>query len=235
VVDSVQLEKADSLGETGEMNSVRRPFWAIAGVALLGTAGVAGVVIVASPGGEEEVAPAAQATATTGSTFTPVPSSAPSPTQSTTTVPTVTPALTKGSLPGGYEFSYPSSWSQVILSDSPYLAKFFLTEPPKSAGEEPAELIVYAYPNPENLALEQFYDGQQRPNLFKDAIGGYAPLTVGEASGYRFDNVIGFDNYTVIALSAGDFVYEFSDAQRHQADGLFSQIADSFGPVDGER
>jgi hypothetical protein len=107
-----------------------------------------------------------------------------------------------------------------------YLVKFSLKANPSVS--DPAELVVFVYQNPQNLSLEEFYDGQQHPDLFKDAVGGYKPFTAGGATGYWFDTVLGLENYTVVALSTNSLVYEISDAQRHQDDGLFLQIVNSF-------
>jgi hypothetical protein len=109
------------------MNSVRRPFWAIAGVALLGTAGVAGAVIVASPGGEEEVAPAVQATATASPVVSEGPSASASPAPSPTPKATQGEALTYIDPTYGYSFDYPATW---------YLS------PPKDNG---GQLSLYSY------------------------------------------------------------------------------------------
>ena len=117
----------------------------------------------------------------------------PSPTPATSSVatptpepPTAPPTATFGEdeaiLPGGYEFSYPSSWNQVVLSEDPYVAKFFLTASPRLNTEEPAELAVFMYDNPERVALEEFFNGDKRPNLFEDAAGGYKPFSAGGGS-----------------------------------------------------
>ena len=84
-----------------------KPLWAIAGVALLGTAGIAGAIVVASPGGEEEVVregettPAASATTPAGSsTPSPEPSPEPIPAEWQTYVDPVY----------DYSFKYPANW-----------------------------------------------------------------------------------------------------------------------------
>ncbi len=95
-----------------------RPTWAgVAGVALLGTVGVVGAVIVASPGGDEEVV---QQVATASASAAPTSSAAPSPTQST--IPTATASADPTASPvsedwatysdpqGLYSFQYPSAW-----------------------------------------------------------------------------------------------------------------------------
>jgi hypothetical protein len=147
---------------------------------------------------------------------------------------TAAPGQTKVSLPGGYEFSHPSTWNEVVISDSgPYFAKFFLSASPRLDQEEIDELAVLVYENPQQVALEQFFNGEERPNFFEDALGGYRPFSSGGATGYWFDNVIGFTNATVVVLTADGLVYEFSDPQKHQSDGVFLEIVNSFKRVEG--
>jgi hypothetical protein len=141
---------------------VVRPLWVLPGIALLGTAAITGVVLVASSGGEEEVVqqvvtatPSPEASETATSTASPVPRSGES----------------RASLPGGYEFSYP----------------------------------------------------------FSDAVGGYKPFSAAGATGYWFDDVLGFSRSTDVALSSDGFVYQFIDPdQEHQDDGVFLQTVLSF-------
>jgi hypothetical protein len=119
------------------------------------------------------------------------------------------------------------------VSEDPHVAKFFLTPPEESGSEAPADLEVTVYENPQGLSLEQFFDGEEWPNLFNDAVGGYEPFSAGGASGYWFDDVLGLVNYTVVALSSDGYVYQFADAQKHQADGVFVNIVQSLVSDDG--
>jgi hypothetical protein len=156
------------------------------------------------------------------------------PTPESPTTPTPTFGEGEATLPGGYAFSYPDSWNLVVLSGSPYVANFFLTASPSLDTEEPAELAVFVYENPDRVALEQFFNGEERPNLFKDAAGGYRPFSAGGATGYWFDDVLGFSKSTVVTLASEGTVYEFGDPdQKHQTDGLFSQIILSFKRIEG--
>lgn len=185
-------------------------------------------LVLACGDAEEELAPdTPSATSHTSPTATPQPEPA-------TTSPTDARGQRKASLPGGYAFSYPASWNQVLVSENPYIAKFFLTSTAKSGEEGFAELEVRVYENPENVALEEFYNVQERPNLFKDAVGGYRPFSGAEVTGYWFDDVLGLTTSTVVTLASEGIVYEFGDPdQKHQTDGLFSQIVLSFKPVEG--
>ena len=152
-----------------------KPLLAVAGIALLGITGAAAAVITTS-GGEEEVALQTRDTATPDASAR------------------ATPGESKARLPGGYEFLYPVSWNKVLvsdISDNPYIAKFVLTATPKVATEYLAEFEVVVYENPQQVSLEGFFNGEERPNLFKDAAGGYKPFSAGGATGYWFDNVLG--------------------------------------------
>jgi hypothetical protein len=56
-----------------------KPLWGLAGIALLGSAGIGGAVIVASSGGEEEVTVQATTTATANGSASPVVTEGPTP------------------------------------------------------------------------------------------------------------------------------------------------------------
>jgi len=76
---------------------VFKPLWAIAGVALLGIAGIAGTIVVASPGGEEELVQQVEtATPTPGASpsTSASPTFSPSPTPSAAGTPTPSPSVT---------------------------------------------------------------------------------------------------------------------------------------------
>lgn len=175
---------------------------------------------------EEAFAPDTPSTtpeASSKATSTPEPPTAP---------PTAT--LSEAILPGGYQFSYPNSWNLAVLSDSPYIAQFFLTTTAKSGEEGFAEFEVWVYENPQNLSLEEFYNGQERPNLFKDAVGGYRSFSAAGVTGYWFDDVLGLTKSTVVTIPSEGVIYEFGDPdQKHQTDGIFSQIVLSFKRVQG--
>jgi hypothetical protein len=181
-----------------------------------------GVILACGDDADEELAP---------DTPSPTPEASPktTPTPEPTTPPPATFSQDEAIVPGGYVFSYPDSWNLVVLSDNPYVAKFFLTPSPRLDTEEPSELAVFVYENPEQVALEEFFNGVERPNFFEDAVGGYRPFSAGGATGYWFDNVIGFAKSTVVALASDGIVYEFGDPdQKHQADGIFLEIVLSF-------
>jgi hypothetical protein len=193
---------------------VVKPLWAPVATALLGTAAVTGAAIVGSCGGEDKAAQRAE-----------------------TAAPTATLGEQTANLPRGYEFSYPAAWTQVVVSDgNPYIAKFFLSSERPST-ETPVEgefgdLEVFVYENPEQVPLEEFFNGREHPNLFTDAAGGYRPFSAGQATGYWFDNVLGLTNSTVVAFSSDGLVYEFSDVQKHQSDGVFQEIVSSLKRVE---
>jgi hypothetical protein len=94
---------------------VIKPVWILA---LLGTAGVAGTIVVVSPSGEEEVVQQVETSrpAASGSPI-PTPSSSPAPPSST---------LTYTDPTYGYSFAYPASWE---LSTQP----------------DPGSVILYSY------------------------------------------------------------------------------------------
>ena len=111
-----------------------KPLWALAGVALLGTAGVAGALVVASTGGEQEVVQQVETPTVTGeASATPESSRSPSPGPS---IPTTddSPALTPAPAPEGFvTYTHPGSVAAPAHSFA-YPADWFLTgggEPPE--------------------------------------------------------------------------------------------------------
>jgi hypothetical protein len=126
---------------------VIKPLWAVTGVAVLGAAGVAGGVIVASPGGEEEAVQQVQTSSPTTS-VTPGVSPTPSPTAVATAPPTTTPPTTSPTEPaippdwpnypdpgGVFTVRYPSTWFQVE-------AQFFSSDPRAwPANSQPPDMI----------------------------------------------------------------------------------------------
>ena len=86
-----------------------KPLWALVGIALLGTAGVAGAIVVASTGGEEEVVQQVQ-------TGTPTAIVTGTPTATTPTPVVTLPSPKLGATLNytdptfGYSFDYPSTW-----------------------------------------------------------------------------------------------------------------------------
>ncbi len=118
---------------------MNKPFWALAGVALLGTIGISGVVIVASSGGEEEAVQqveTATATASQAASGTPVPS--PSRASSSTPVSTPGETLTYNDSTYGYSFDYPRTWHLTPPKDTSavlYLYSYDVASvPPEEAG-----------------------------------------------------------------------------------------------------
>ena len=106
--------------QANEVRRLNKPLLALAGIALLGTAGVTGA-IVASSGGEQEVQQISTTTASPSTSASPEPSLTPSP-NSPTPSPSVTPASTPdaegfalytyqatAAVPS-FSFAYPGNW-----------------------------------------------------------------------------------------------------------------------------
>lgn len=143
-----------------------KPLWAVAGVALLGTAGVAGAVIVASSGGEEEVVQQAQ---TATATVSPIATSSPSTAPATTPVPSPTPTTETSSYTdsiSSFSFEYPAPWFVAAPVADPTITGYTVTifsynpEKARSIGVAPPpeelKIDVNVDPNPEGLTVEQW-------------------------------------------------------------------------------
>lgn len=115
-----------------------KPIWAaVAGIAVLGTAGVAGAVIVGSSDSEEEVA---QQTTRASASAAPSPTQSVSPVATETPAPTATPSIPEDwptyADPGGlFTIRYPSTWLEID-------GTFFSSDPRTSGGySQPPDMV----------------------------------------------------------------------------------------------
>jgi len=166
-----------------------RPLWGLVGVALLGTAGVAGTVIVASSGGEEEIVQQVEtATASPAATATPALSESPAPSP--------TPASTQGETitytdpTYGYSFDYPATWYLSPAKGDGGVTTLYsydpATVPPEDAGKPvaadklKAEFLVLG--NSEGLSTDAW--------IARNREGG-GPVEVTSRSAVSVDNADG--------------------------------------------
>jgi hypothetical protein len=192
---------------------VIRAVWAIVGVGLLGAAGVAGAVIVASSGGEEEVVQQPQSVSPTVAI---TPNASPTP---AVTTPAPTPEVT--STPGGpreytdaesgYSITYPAKW-ELSKAPSDAFTRDFRSGIDFVAEDGYRHAAIYVFENPSGLSLRDwildhnpiFFDQppQERtiagmPALFSDKSLG---LPVGHAYIARGDLV-----FEISGLSPAEF------------------------------
>ena len=158
---------------------MRRPLWAIVGVALLATTGITGVIVVASPGGEEEVDPAETATTTELSSPT---NSAERPTPGSTV--TYTDAIY------GYSFDYPAAWYLSASKDSGGVTTLYSYDPAATPAEEAGMPVP-----PDKLKVEFVVLGNPKGSAVdawiaeSRASGG--PVEVTSRSAVTVDNTAG--------------------------------------------
>jgi hypothetical protein len=155
-------------GQAGSKGSdVIKPIWALAGVALLGAAGVTGAIIVASSGGEEEVLQQVETATTTASAIatrtqsaSPSATASPEPTPSgETPVPIPADWQTYNDPEGRFSIRVPRDWlpEDGFTAERPAWAKITLLdnkEPFDSAKNDWVELEIGLIPDQGGETLE---------------------------------------------------------------------------------
>lgn len=90
--------------------------------------------------------------------------------------------------------------------------------------------IVFTFKsNKQSFDFERFYDGLNDVNYFSDSSGGFDRLKVNGLDAYKFKNVAGYSNSTVVSVKTNGGYVEISDlSNKYQSDGIFDQIVQSF-------
>ena len=195
-----------------------KPLWAIAGASLLGTAGVAGVLVVTSSGGEEEIVQQV-GTATPSETpaSTATISATGSPQVTTTPVPSASPVstLTYTDPTYGYSFEYPADWFLDASPDppgaqggGPTVATWDVIHGPSPGANLSMKVDFSTISNPENLTTDQWVarrrvaEGDTLISTEVSSLGGERAVRqewMLEVHGMRL---------TSIAVANGQFMYE---------------------------
>ena len=172
-----------------------KPLWALAGVALLGTAGVAGALVVASSGGEEEVVQlGTTGTATSG--LTPTPSQPPPPTTVPVTAsPAPTPVPSADSIPADWQ-TYTDPDLGFSIRYPPDLVFKDLTSPSGTgrvldfrASKDAARAVsIEIYSNPEGIAPRDWALAETAcvpESIEATTVAGIAAISCTEQAGER--------------------------------------------------
>ncbi|MFA6296507.1 MAG: hypothetical protein WC663_04075 [Patescibacteria group bacterium] len=90
--------------------------------------------------------------------------------------------------------------------------------------------IVFTFKsNKQSFDFERFYDGLNDVNYFSDSSGGFDKLKINGLDAYKFKNVAGYSNSTVISIKTNGGYVEISDlSNKYQSDGVFDQVVQSF-------
>ncbi|MEW6407584.1 MAG: hypothetical protein AB1465_02750 [Patescibacteria group bacterium] len=117
---------------------------------------------------------------------------------------------------------YPDSW-QVKKINSKTVG-FFVKEATSGLGD-----VTISYKeNKSNLPIERFYDGINDVNLFEDAAGGFVKTSVSNYEAFKFKNLVGETNSTMLVIKLDKAFLEISDNfSKHQEDGIFDGFVES--------
>ncbi|MDD3887591.1 MAG: hypothetical protein PHN19_02345 [Patescibacteria group bacterium] len=90
--------------------------------------------------------------------------------------------------------------------------------------------IVFTFKsNKQSYDFDRFYDGLNDVNYFSDSSGGFEKLKVNGLDAYKFKNVAGYSNSTVISVKTNGGYVEISDlTNKYQSNGTFEKIVQSF-------
>jgi len=90
--------------------------------------------------------------------------------------------------------------------------------------------IVFTFKsNKQSYDFDRYYDGLNDVNYFSDSSGGFEKLKVNGLDAYKFKNVAGYSNSTMISIKTNGGFVEISDlANKYQDDGTFEKIVQSF-------
>lgn len=200
-----------------------RPLWAVAGVALLGTAGVAGA-LVASSGGEEEVVQQVGTATATAAGVTP------SPNASSTPASTPAETLTYTDPTYGYSFEYPATWylSSAELGGVTTLSSYDSATLPSEDAVKPipadklkAEFLVLG--NPNGLSTDAWIEQNREA-------GG--PVEITSRSAFTLDNREGIVETAILAEGSATQYFIPSDGNmyliaKYPTDSLLSEQFDA--------
>lgn len=90
--------------------------------------------------------------------------------------------------------------------------------------------IVFTFKsNKQSYDFDRYYDGLNDVNYFSDSSGGFEKLKVNGLDAYKFKNVAGYSNSTVISIKTNGGYVEISDlSNKYQSDGTFEKVVQSF-------
>lgn len=125
-----------------------------------------------------------------------------------------------------WKISYPKNWKNRESNDSVIFYPPDLN--PDLVLENNSGFIGWKiYQNPKKLSLEQFFDGNSRPNYFSDA-QSIKNIVIDGASGKEFKGVGGMLTYTIAVIPMDTVIIELIDnGEKYQSNGIFDKMLNS--------
>src|SRR3989338_10823227 len=105
----------------------------------------------------------------------------------------------------GFEFKYPEGWEIVGLDNT---GVGLLPPWKKQNIEYNGDTRIFIRENVKHLSMQDFYNGQSMPNLFKYAIGGYKSIRTDNQKGIIFNKVLGLSTSDIVVIDFEDYFME---------------------------
>lgn len=122
-------------------------------------------------------------------------------------------------------FNYLPDWK----IDESEKNKIGLVDPNQTSSGSKGNIVFTFKSNKQNFDFERFYDGLNDVNYFSDSAGGFEKLKVNNLDAYRFKNVAGYSNSTIVAVKTVNGYVEISDLEnKYQSSGVFEKVVQSF-------
>ncbi len=127
----------------------------------------------------------------------------------------------------GFSFQYPEDWRVLTFADDTSRVGLIAPDNPVADGQEPLpEISVLLRDNPEQLALQEFYDRAQEP-IFENAVGGVRSVEIGGDQGFSLLDVSGEVSTDLVVLAHGMYIVEF-ELTRSEYRRVFDILINSF-------
>ncbi len=125
----------------------------------------------------------------------------------------------------GWKIKYPKDWQFKEFNQSIAFAPQNISlEQEWTSGA----IVWIVYQNPDQLSLEEFFNGTNQPNYFNDAANGIANITVDGVLSKKFNGVPGMVAYTISTIPKGAVIVELRDnGEKHKTDGIYDMMLQS--------
>lgn len=124
-----------------------------------------------------------------------------------------------------FTFNYTSDWKV----DESEKNKIGLVDSSQTATNNRGNIVFTFKSNKQGLDFDRFYDGLNDVNYFSDSASGFEKMKVNNLDAYKFKNVSGYSNSTIVVLKTANGYVEISDLEnKYQNNGTFEDVVQSF-------
>lgn len=124
-----------------------------------------------------------------------------------------------------FTFNYASDWK----IDESEKNKVGLVDSSDSSSNNKGNIVFTFKSNKQSLDFDRFYDGLNDVNYFSDSASGFEKMRVNNLDAYKFKNVSGYSNSTIVVVKTANGYVEISDLEnKYQNNGTFEDVVQSF-------